>query len=250
MKKIFSLAILGLSLFVVSCKKDKNDIGGPSSTQKKLKETTYDENWKFSYNQNGSVKEMALPAYNYKQLFSYTAGSVEIQSTTNGKMTSKGIYTLSNGKPVKLDRTNYDAMGQPTNSYTELFEYNAKGLLKKKTYPAGNFEMYEYDGNDNLIRITHHNEQGIAGYKTEYTYGNQKDLFPQYGYLNSTVEGNIFPPFAKYLPVSKIETDLSTNDIAYHTLVSYELDADGYVIKGHAISQMANYSDTHWTNTY
>ena len=249
MRKIFSLAALALSLFMVSCKKDKNDAGNPSPVKKQLKETTYDEHWTFSYHDDGSLKEMSL-SNNYSQKFIYSANSVEVLCFSSGKLSTKGVFTLSNGKPVKLNYTNFNSMGQPINSYVELFEYNGKGLLQKKVYASNNFETYEYDGNDNLIRITHHDDMGIATGKTEYAYGNQKDMFPQYGYLNSSNYGFLFPSFSKYLPVSRIDTDLPSNDITFHTLVSYELDADGYVIKGHAISQVANVSDTHWTNTY
>ncbi|HEX2629134.1 MAG TPA: hypothetical protein VHM26_08985 [Chitinophagaceae bacterium] len=251
MRKIFSVAALIASLFIVSCKKDKNNVGNPSSpsVQKKLKETTYDENWKFSYLDNGSLKEMSL-SNDYKQTFIHSANSVQVMSFSNGKINAKGVFTLSNGKPVKLGWTNFNANGQPINTTFETFEYNAKGLLQKRVYPFNSFETYEYDGNDNVIRITHHDDQGVANYKTEITYGNQKDLFPQYGYLSSNSFGFIFPPLSKYLPTSKIETDIANNYISYHSLVSYELDADGYVIKGHAISQVPNVSDAHWTNTY
>jgi hypothetical protein len=248
MKKIFSLAAIALAFFATSCSKDKNENTGSVSTEKKLKHTTLNEDRTFTYNADGTLKEANIPN-GYKEVLIYEPGKVIIESRSNGALIATFEFTLTNGKPIKGTWSNLNDMGQPTDITVYLYEYNAKGLLKRVTYENSDYEEYEYDVNDDLIRLTYVN-QGIADGKIEFTYGNQEDRFPQYSVIKPSTENFLFPALSKHLPVSRKEINLPQNNTTHHLTYTYELDAQGYVVKGNAASQTPNSSGYSWTNTY
>ncbi|HEX2628860.1 MAG TPA: hypothetical protein VHM26_07610 [Chitinophagaceae bacterium] len=247
MKKIFSLTLLAVVLFAASCSKDKNDNGGPGT--KRLKSTTLDENWSFAYNNDGTLKEITGPS-GFKETLTYETGKITVKTFWNDINTAKAEWTITNGKPVHVVRSYFDNMGQPSGGNFVDYEFNPKGLLGKVSYDYGGYDEYEYDSNDNLIRITSYNDQGIATFKSEYGYGTQVDRFPQYSVLRSDTEGFFFPPLSKHLPVSKKEIPLPANTVNFEMTYNYELDADGYVIKGTGTSLNPNYSGYSWVNAY
>lgn len=248
MKKIFSLAAIALALFAASCSKDKNDNGGPTSTEKKIKHTTLNEDRTFTYNADGTLKEASSPG-GYKRVVSYEPGKAVVESLGNGKVLSKFEFILTNGRPTKGTWINFNDQGQPTDVIVYLYDYNAKGLLKRMTYANNDYEEYEYDANDDLIRITYVN-QGMEDSKVEFMYGNQEDRFPQYGVLKQSVESFLFPALSKHLPVSRKRINLPQNNTTNHLTYTYELDAEGYVVKGTATSQMPNSPGYNWVNSY
>lgn len=251
MKKTFPFLLVVGCLFFISCKKEKisNPAPGPASVQKKLVQTTFDESWYFQYNPDGTLKEMSLQN-DYKIQMSYSPGKAQLTIMSQGKKSTDGMYTLSNNRPVKYEWTTFNNNGQPTGSYLEQYEYNAKGLLVKMIYSDNSYVEHVYDAGDNLVLVNHFNQLGVQYGKTEYTYGNQKDLFPQFSYLSSRRIGFLFPAMSRMLPVSEKQTGLPGGDVTYHGNISYELDAEGYVVKGKLNPLLPGNSGFEWTNLF
>lgn len=249
MKKILTLSSLCFILFLTACKKDK-DVQLPAPPpQKTIKQTTLDEQWTFEYNANGTIKERMI-GNAYREMFSYSAGKVDVETRVDGQLSGKATMPIVNGKPTQLTWTNYNDMGQPTTSYTETFEFNAKGLLQKRVYSSGEYNKYEYNAAGDLMLLTSFDDLGQPYSITEYTYVDKEDKHPQFTYLNTNLYGFFFPRLAIHLPLSEKRTNVQTNMIAFNMSFTYEFDSDGYVTAGFGHSLSANHSDRNWVNAY
>lgn len=253
MKKTLSLLTIAASLLIVSCKKETTPSPVNQTVTKKLAQSTLNPNSSFTYNADGTLHELITnkPSGDVsKKTMTYSPGKITYLWTYNGKKDEVGEYTMVNGKAMAFTWTHYAANGDPIKTYNESFAYNAKGLLEKHVFNDGAFWLYQYDGNDNIASATYHNAQQQAISKTVYTYGNQLDRFPMFGYFNSWGAGFFVPLYSKYLPVALESTDLLTQTVTYKGTFSYELDAAGYVTKGawHKIISPGN--DYSWVNVY
>ncbi len=256
MKKFISFLIIS-SVLLASCKKDKTDVvapGAPAVPSKKLAHSTMNGDLTLTYNADGTLrtldKVVAFGPYHFTTTYSYSPGKVNYLAMLNGKKSEIGEYTIVNGRPTTFVWTYFDAFENPLATYTETFKYNAKGLLAEHQFGPVVHTLYTYDANDNLVTAVYYNDQGIAESKTEYTYGNQKDLFPAMNYMSSDGEGFLLPAYSKYLPVTQKGTNLLTNTIEFENSFTYTLDADGYVIKGKSDAANPAHTDYEWISTF
>ena len=251
MKRVLFSAI-AVSILLLSCSK-KNDNAGPKPpvTIKGKKLVFSDLNYptNFTYNANGSLKELSFPAwgYDYKYSFGYSADSVNYvaMNTSTGKKSEIGTYWITNGKATGISWWTCNAGGEPIWNYNDGIFYNAGGLVEKHTYEGGVYSLFYYDGNGDLVKKDYIDEHGTITATSVFTYYDKEDKFPWFGPLDAWFQSFFITPLAKHLLKKRVHTDLvdpsNTGEINY----AYEFDADGYVIKG-----TAQYVNTQQTTTY
>lgn len=255
MKKSLLFSIL-FSLILLSCKKENiTDNAGDETAAviKKLVHTTINGDISIDYNVDGTPHKITTTqsgGAKYEKVYTYSPGKVNYLLTMGGKKSEIGEYILLNGRISSFQWTYYDYFEDPINTFNETYLYNAKGLLERHNFGGNVYTLYSYDNKDNLILKLYHNEQGVLSDKVEYAYGNQKDLFPSFGYMRNYGDGFFLPAYSKYLPVSQKVTDLLTNQVTYDGTFSYELDAQGYVTKGKWHSLTPGYQDYEWINSF
>jgi len=140
------------------------------------------------------------------------------------------VSELFNGIAKKQTSTYYDANGVVTDTYEDVFTYNAKGLLSKEEYKHnGSYAgtaTWTYDNNDDLVNYLGKDKNGNITSNSNYEYDlNLLEKSGSFGQFNSNGLGSIFPKKSKHLV--KKQTVLSTNEHYYFT---YTLDASGYVV--------------------
>ena len=254
MKKSISFIVFASLLLLASCQKDavENPGGGSGAPLKKLVQTTVSGNMSLVYNADGTLKQTTkvTQGYTYVKNFDYAPGKVSYITLQGGKKLETGEYTMVNGKAVSVSLTYYDAYEDPYLTRTKTFQYNIKGLLEKVTYYDGSYSIFIYDANSNLTERTYYNNQGQGLNKSEFFYGSQKDLSPRFGFFEFSGESFLTSPYATYLPVKWKETDLLTAQVTYEDVMQYELDAQGYVLKGKTHVITGPYNDWEWTNSF
>lgn len=259
MKNFFSISFLAATLLFVSCKKEAvnnpgngNPGNGNPVPSKKLVASTINGKNTLTYNPDGTPNQIIIDhgTYVYKKVFSYSAGKASYISWLGNKKGEVGEYTLVNGKAVAFQWTYFDAFEAPIGTYNETYTYNAKGLVEKHFYNNGMYWQLDYDASNNVTVMTYRDAQGQALEKTEYTYGNQPDLSPAFGYLTNWGHGFFLSPYSKHLPVSEKSTDLVTQQVTGNATISYELDAHGYVLKGKWHGLLPGNIDYEWTNSF
>lgn len=252
MKKNSFILFLAACFLLGSCKKETfNEPVTGHVVSKKLLQSSMYGNTVLSYNADGTLKkiDVTTASYVYRKEFSYAPGKVSYMTWIGSLKDQVGEYTIVNGKATAYVWTYFAANGDPIATYNESFVYNANGLLEKRTYGNGDYTTFNYDSKGNLILSTAFT-QGQASSKIEYTYTNQPDRFPAYGFFYTWGEGFVLPPMSKFLPVTQKKTDLVTAQVSYEGTLNYDLDADGYVLKGNWHSISGGYADWEWTNTF
>jgi YD repeat-containing protein len=243
-----ALLLVGAS----SCKKNNDDLPVQPETvnQKRLVKTNmHGGEFLASYNADGSIKEFTIPVENIKTTFAYNGNVVTQTRFKDNIKLWEFIIVLANGKVFKSSNTSFDNQGNVNSSFTAQYFYNASGQLEKEDYSTGLRHEYEYDANGNMKACRTY--QGADyNYREEYEYFlDKKEKWMSFNLMNGLGWGAFHPPFSKNLRKRKVFIDMQTQQVTYDLSYTYELDQDGYVLKGKYVNQF-NGTGKEWTNVY
>jgi hypothetical protein len=250
MKIKFSLFAVAATLFL-SGYKEHVAADEKAPVTKKLLKTSLRNEQSVILDQDGRPKSITWSAGGsiYIRSFTYAPGKIVYVVRVDGKKKEEGEYHLTGIKVHMLEWRSFDDRGDTTARNMESFEYNQVGLLSKHRFNRA-WSEYSYDDHKNLVRTAHYNAAGKPTTVVDYTYTSTKDLFPRLNYFNQDGSGFFLPAFAVYLPASKKVTKVSTNEVTLRGEFDYELDTDGYVVKGKWDALSAGDADHTWTNQF
>lgn len=220
-------------------------------TWKKLVQTNLKGNQSITYHKDGMPATISWTqcGSEYKKTFNYEPGKISYIVLTDGAKTEKGVFTIEAGQVSRLDWNRFSNNGTITATNQETFQYNEKGLLVKHQFNNSRSE-YAYDEKDNLITVSHYNEAGKPTTIVEYTYTSIADQHPGFGFFTADGSGFFLPGFSKNLPASRKVTRANNGEVTQKGVFKYELDADGYVLKGKWDAVSVGDADFEWLNSF
>jgi hypothetical protein len=169
-------------------------------------------------------------------IYTYSGNTIIAKTYAGRLMTNEVVYTLNaNGKASQSNHTDYS--GALISMKSWMYEYDAKGKLKKrynKSLPNERTE-YKYDSTNNLERIMWFNanepaniqKQYLPKYKISYKDAFLSDklkLNPHFSELDQYLK--IFGTFSKYLPVHVM---YQQDGVINHEYLKYKFNSDGYL---------------------
>jgi hypothetical protein len=254
--KFYSTLLIGslLAFTAVSCNKNKNDIPAPAQpalNEKLLVQTDYDEEIKISYNADRTVKEYVQDENGliFKTTFTYAAGTVTEVQYYNNKKTSERILSMQNGRIAKYAGHQFDDNGNVTLTLNVQYTYDGNGKLKQRVQDDGYTTEYIYGQDGNLAEELQY-WNGVLHYKTKYEYyADLEEKLTSFNVMHEDGWGGFLPQFSNKLIKRKTFTNIPQQYVGYDGVYTYELDADGYVIKGKSVN-VVNNGVWQWTNVY
>ena len=258
MKKNLTFTILAISLLLFSCSKKNSDLPAPpppTVTKKMMTTTRFGNGASFEYNPDGSLKKI-MDQRNWgtgRWEFLYQPGKAMVtlyDDATNKKLEYYEFTLNVKGFAEKKEGNQFDNSGVPNGFNTTYYYYNAQGQLEKQESPASYKYLYYY-ANGNVIKSEYYNGADVLQDYTTFEYTNLADKYPKVGAVSWTWVNHFLPSYCTKL-ASKIKGfDALLNEVNRDDEYIYELDTDGFVLKGtfKDISQPGNPSYS-WMNTW
>lgn len=258
MKKIKAFLFGGLTILTIaSCSKNDSPVTPapvPGIT-KKLLTSSINGNISYEYNPDGRPKQFIWerPWTTYRYEFAYEPGKVTVTSfehATNN-IIDKEVLTLNEkGHMTQSNFNQYDVNGNPFGLTTVNYTYNAKGLLETATGPTSFTAKYYYDEEGNNTKYEYYDGAGQLIDVWFYSYNVKSDLYPAHSFLNSSWEGYFLPARSKKLVSGAKNINVINNSVIWDELISYELDAEGFVKKGIVDNLDPAKTDWSWTQSW
>jgi hypothetical protein len=234
MKKNVVLAMLIFAAAFTSCKKEndivKNETPVPVAPNERFLLSSSDtyNSYTFEYNADKTLKKYTVNGGYWE--FTYQPNKVIETYYFNNIKRGYVVNELLNGIAQKQTTIYYDVNGAVSNTYTDTYTYNTKGLLSKEEFTQdGNYAgtaNWTYDNNDDLINYFATDKNGATISNSNYEYDlNLPEKSGSFGQFNSSATGSMFPKKSKHLV--KKQTVVSSNE---HYFFTYTLDASGYVL--------------------
>lgn len=249
---------MAASMLLFSCKKESVAPPLPPVPQPAGKQivTSSSGNMsaKYEYYADGKVKQVLnfRPWGNYTNKYTYQAGKVLMDVyNDNGKKTEMyEMFLNAKGFMEKIVYTAFDNSGNPAGTSTSNLFYNAAGLLESYVTLNGGSSKYYYNNDRNLIKNEYYDNNQQLASVTTYGYGQLDDKFPVVSYLTGNDYSWFCPPLSTKLVTQIKRTDLMLNKVVNDVAISYQLDADGYVLKGMVDELLPGTIDWTFENTF
>ena len=258
MKKNLTFTILDFSLLLFSCSKKNSDLPAPpppAVTKKIMTTTLFSNGASFEYSPDGSLKKIVDQRNwgTYRWEFSYQPGKVMVTlyDDASNKKLEYDEFTLNvKGFAEKKEGNQFDNSEVPYDFKTTYYYYNAQGQLEKQESPASYKYLYYY-ANGNLIKSEYYNGANVLEDYITYEYSNLADRHPEMGAVSWSWINRFLPSKCNKLASKMKSFDVILNKVAWENEYTYELDTDGFVLKGtyKDISQPGNPS-YFWVNTW
>lgn len=205
---------------------------------------------KIDYNAYRKPQRITLHGPGNVENVSYEANKVIYDRLKFGKVHSRTIYALENGLPVKSTFYAVDSSGTASEGAVTQYEYKAGKLFKEITtttgQPGGFYYQYIYDNaNENIAVKEVHDLDGTLQEKRTYEYTDipEKAVIVNH-WSPFYADGLLFPRRSKNL-VEKMTVEY--NGAVSHSTFSYELDQEGYLVKGKRVSDAGPEKVSEWT---
>lgn len=180
---------------------------------------------------------------------------IEYEYYRDGKIKNEK-YAVNTTSPISVvTHYEYDALGRletatigdATNGYepfvcsdcrTSQYRYDALGRLKRTIFPLGNYEVNEYDGNGNKIKVTNYDRNVAQLRQTEYAYYPDsrnllKEVVVDNGIdgLPATGDGHWYEYDALGRMVAEIDPEGNTVEYEYDSVgnLRFEIDVVGNI---------------------
>jgi hypothetical protein len=205
------------------------------------------------YNADKTPKSLKIKGPGNLITISYAPDKVTYAFLKFDKTMSKTVYELENGVAKKLTFYSVDKDGKEEELATKLYFYK-EGRMIKEVYSApdqstqGYYTEYFYDSSNENVSVMEMREMtGALIEKTTFEYS---DILDKSSFINqwtTDMDANLFPPKAKYLRSAQT---VEFNKLKAKSTFIYELDAQGYVVKGKRIDDKSPQKETIWINVW
>ena len=258
MKRIRVILLIASGFFfLVSCSKEKlsptpQPEPAPVANEKLLISSNRHYNKTMEYYPDRKIKKCGFSSGGNQYLieFTYGANTATAKSFINTKIVEMRVYQLNEkGHMTSEVFTIYDNNGSMTDQRTAQYFYNAAGQLVKETYSVGGRTDFIYDSKGNLKEQHFFDNNGEYGYHTYEYYEDKPAKYMSYGQFNSYGIGTLRPLLSKNLIKRQLIIDLPSQEITFDGTYTYELDADGFEIKGKYVNAINGLSHE-WINVY
>ncbi|HWR32326.1 MAG TPA: hypothetical protein VN451_02270 [Chitinophagaceae bacterium] len=258
MKKIKTLLMAALAIVTISsCSKNKSDITPPPAPEvtKKMMTTTFNGNISFHYSADGKLKQYISEKLwgTYRYELSYEPGKVtiDIYNTVTNQKAEIHVLTLNaKGHISSTAGTLFNSNGSPYKFTVENFLYDDSGKLIEINSPGSFTRKYFYDANGNNNKLEYYDKQNQLEDISYYTFSALPDKFPGHGMMSYDFYSLFLPARSKYLVSNLKGVDVTTNSTSFDENITYELDAQGYVLKGIVDETTPGSIDWNWSNTW
>ncbi len=168
LRSAVNVLFLTLSLFALSCKKDRVGVPGPVA-QKRVSRIEQNNSpvGEFTYDASGRLSE--YNSVNYKIKYDYTGNGFSFKSYSYGVLNSELKDVVLADKKLSSFVCQYYSQGQQANAVPTIFEYNPDGKLKSFRDDENNYE-FTYSNGDFITLVEKKISTGVIVETSTFEY--------------------------------------------------------------------------------